>query len=120
MNDKISKVFGERLKNLRDARGLRQEDVGDWFKMQKSTVSQWENGRLPHVMILNELADKFGVTVDYLLGRTDKAVTHQTTALAVSPEDLALLEKWKNLPPEKRKAIEILTGPDEQAAEVGN
>ena len=62
MNDKISKVFGERLKNLRDARGLRQEDVGDWFKMQKSTVSQWENGRLPHVMILNELADKFGVS----------------------------------------------------------
>ena len=41
-------------------------------------------------------------------------------APAVSPEDLALLEKLKNLSPEKRKAIEILAGDDEQAAGVGN
>lgn len=37
----------------------------------------------------------------------------------ITPADIELLRKIKSLPPEKRKAIEILAGPDEQAAGLG-
>jgi transcriptional regulator with XRE-family HTH domain len=72
MTDNINELFGSRLKALREAKALRQEDVGDLFKMKKSTVSQWESGRLPHATIISELASYFDVTVDYLLGRTNE------------------------------------------------
>lgn len=68
----INIIFGSRLKMLREQAGLRQEDVGEWFKMQKSTVSQWENGRLPHASIIAELASNFNVTTDFLLGLTNE------------------------------------------------
>ncbi|MBP2629513.1 MAG: helix-turn-helix domain protein [Firmicutes bacterium] len=71
MKDSLSQVFGQRLKQLRENKNYTQEEVGDWFNMGKSTVSQWENGRIPHATILDILASKLGVTIDYLLGRTD-------------------------------------------------
>lgn len=80
----INKVFGDRLKTLREQAGLRQEDVGEWFKMQKSTVSQWESGRLPHASIIAELATKFNTSTDYLLGRTD---VQKYTTYDVLPKD---------------------------------
>lgn len=65
----INKIFGQRLKHLRETNNLFQEDVGEWFKMRKSTVSQWESGRLPHATIITELAERFNCTTDYLLGK---------------------------------------------------
>ena len=42
-------LFGERLRELREDKGLRQEDVAALFGFGKSTVSQWENGKSqPH------------------------------------------------------------------------
>lgn len=38
-------IFGEKLKELREDRGLRQEDIGALFGFGKSTVSQWESGK---------------------------------------------------------------------------
>ena len=80
MNSNLNEVFGQRLKELRNSKEMRQEDVGAIFKMQKSTVSQWENGRLPHPSIIVKLADFFGVTTDYLLGRTGSPVPEITPA----------------------------------------
>lgn len=71
MENATNIIFGQRLKKMREDHNLYQEDVGEWFKMQKSTVSQWENGRLPHATIIVELAKKFGCTTDYLLGLSD-------------------------------------------------
>lgn len=61
-------IFGERLRQKRLEYKLKQEEVGQWFEMKKSAVSQWENGRLPHVTIVIELARRFNVTTDWLLG----------------------------------------------------
>ena len=65
-------AFGERLRELRNEKGLRQEDVGKIVGVVKSAVSQWESGeRTPDAFTLQNLADYFSVTIDYLLGRTD-------------------------------------------------
>ena len=61
--------IGARLRILREEKGLRQEDVGNYLAVQKSTVSQWENDvRTPDSATIVKLAKFFGVTTDYLLG----------------------------------------------------
>jgi len=59
---------------------MHQEDVVSLFKMQKSTVSHWESGRLPHPTIIVQLADYFNVTTDYLLGRTESYAPEGTNS----------------------------------------
>lgn len=63
--------FGKRLRELRNEYGMVQEEVGAWFNMRKSTVSQWESGRLPHPTIIAALARRLRVSTDYLLGISD-------------------------------------------------
>lgn len=65
-------ILGSRLKELRELKGLRQEDVANVFSYGKSTISQWESGRNePEYEILVKLAEYFEVTTDYLLGKTN-------------------------------------------------
>ena len=59
-----------RLKDLRRARGISQEELGNLLGVQKAAVCKYEVGRvpLPHDMIV-KLCDFFDVTADYLIGR---------------------------------------------------
>lgn len=60
------------LKQLRQAKKLNQREVADALGIAISTLSQWEtNKREPDNQSLQKLADYFGVSTDYLLGRTD-------------------------------------------------
>jgi len=63
-------TFGERLAGLRKAKELSQADLAGFFKLGQSTIGMYEtNKREPDSTVLKGLADFFGVTVDYLLGR---------------------------------------------------
>lgn len=72
-------TFGTRFKNLRTERKLTQDELVLRFNNQfntrfnKSTISQYENDkRKPEISILENWADFFEVSIDYLLGRSDK------------------------------------------------
>lgn len=67
----LGALFGKRLHDLRAEHRLTQQEVGGWFDMRKSTVSQWEGGRLPHPTIIAALARRFGVSADFLLGLSE-------------------------------------------------
>jgi transcriptional regulator with XRE-family HTH domain len=59
-----------RLRQLREAFGLVLQDVADLFSTNRNVPSQWEGGtREPSYEHLLRLADFYGVTVDWLLGR---------------------------------------------------
>ena len=63
-------MFRIRLKELREARGYSQYSFADKFGVAQSTVGSWEAGkREPNFDTMQRLADFFGVSVDYLLGR---------------------------------------------------
>ena len=67
-------VFGERLKSLRLQNHLQQEQVARLVGVERSTVSMWENDlRQPSYTTLVRLADVYGVTTDFLLGRTSNS-----------------------------------------------
>ena len=61
----------ERLRTLRESRGYSQKGLAKRLRCSPSLISSYETGeRSPSLQNLGELADCFGVTVDYLLGRT--------------------------------------------------
>ena len=61
-----------RLKELRKARGVTQDELGELLGVKKAAVCKYETGRVPlpnHVLL--RLVDYFGVSADYLLGSDD-------------------------------------------------
>lgn len=61
-----------RFKQLRHKHELSIEDVAKLLGYSASSWGNWERGRSsPTGDILWDIADFFGVTVDYLVGRTD-------------------------------------------------
>lgn len=62
----------ERIRNLRIDNGYTQQQVADYLNVRQNTYSQYEIGVLRYpVDVIMKLADFYGVSVDYLLGRTD-------------------------------------------------
>lgn len=65
--------FSQRLKKLRTDKHLTQAQVAQRVGVTASMVSSYETDiRLPSYDVMIRLADLFGVTVDYLLGREEK------------------------------------------------
>jgi len=64
--------LGEKLKGLREEHYLRQDQVARLIGVERSSVSLWENDmRQPSYSALVRLANLYGVTTDYLLGRVN-------------------------------------------------
>ena len=64
--------FGERLRQLRRARGMTQQELAEKLHMTKASVSAYEtSGKYPSVEVLRKLAELFRVSADYLLGLAD-------------------------------------------------
>jgi len=65
-------TLNENIKRLRIARGMNQIAFGRLVGVTKQCVSNWENDNvLPSIEMLVKIADVFGVTTDYLLGRAE-------------------------------------------------
>lgn len=61
-----------RLRELRKSRKLNQQTIANYLGVTQATLSGWENEKYEiDNQSLAKLATYFGVTTDYLLGRTD-------------------------------------------------
>lgn len=62
----------EAIRSLRIDRGYTQQQIADYLHIKQNTYSQYEIGVLNYpIEVLDKLADFYGVSVDYLLGRTN-------------------------------------------------
>ena len=67
------KTFSEKLLELRRREGLSQEQLADRLGVTRQSVSKWESGAaVPELSKLVALSDLFSVSVDYLVGLTDR------------------------------------------------
>lgn len=65
-------MLNERLKNLRLAKGLTLQQVGDSFGISKVSVSTWESGKTnPGRKRLEQLAELYGTTIQFLVSGID-------------------------------------------------
>jgi transcriptional regulator with XRE-family HTH domain len=89
--------FSERLKQLREERGLLQRELAETLKLSRVTVTNYEKGkRFPEADLLVKLADHFNVSVDYLIGRDGQEGKERGLSmgnLQSFPEPQALVDK---------------------------
>lgn len=95
-----------RIRELRIARGWKQDDLGRVLNVGKGAVSRYEKElRQLDPATICALCDLFGCSADYLLGRS------ATPLPALSDEDARLLEAFHSAPPETQAAIRLLILP---------
>lgn len=88
--------FGERLKNLRKEKNLRQSELGELFELSPSAIGSYERDlREPAYNHLVAFADYFSVSVDYLLCRTDERLTVDKYRYTDEYEYIEMLNKFK-------------------------
>ena len=64
--------FHERIKQLTEERGIKFSELSNKMPFAKNSIYEWMRTKgLPSLEYLKIMAGYFGVTVDYLLGRTD-------------------------------------------------
>lgn len=72
MSSKTNEKFTQRLKALRVAKGITQQEIANLFNVTRPCICYWETGkRVPDYQTLIALGDFYDVSVDYLLGCTD-------------------------------------------------
>ena len=96
--------LSERLKQLCLEKDLRQDQLAKLVHVEKSSISMYENDvRQPSYEVLLRHADIFGVSVDYLLGRT----TDRSSDLSgLTAADIALITKLVDSMAAKNRKLE--------------
>ena len=65
-------VFYERINELCKESGEKLTPLLQKLGMSAGNIARWKNGTVPYGDSLTKLADYFGVSTDYLLGKTEK------------------------------------------------
>lgn len=65
----MADAFGERLKKLREQRGMSQQLIADLCGLHRNTISVYESGDVsPSIEHLMLICDALNVSSDYILG----------------------------------------------------
>lgn len=74
-------TLGQKITNLRKARGMTQEELSEAIGVTRQTISKWElDTSTPDLDYLCKLCDLFGVTADYLIRPEKETVEAAETA----------------------------------------
>lgn len=99
--------FAQVLKELMNTQGVSNYALAKYLKCSQSTIKNWlSEANSPNNEKLQQVAEYFGVSVDYLLGNSDikeKPASESTDGL--SDYDIRILSWFRSLPPEKKEAI---------------
>ena len=68
-------VIAANISELRRSRSMTQQDLAARLNYTDKAISKWERGEsVPDIVVLKQIADMFGVTVDYLLCETHEEI----------------------------------------------
>ena len=71
--EELKNIIAANMTALRKQAGLTQADIAAQLHYTDKAVSKWERGEsIPDIAVLKELADIYGVTVDYLIREDHK------------------------------------------------
>lgn len=89
-------LIGARLKHVRSARGITQEDFASRLGVAYQQIWRWESGKNdPSGEMIVRMARELGVTADYLLGLTDDEAGVFTEE-ALSAKERQLIAEIRN------------------------
>ncbi|MFL0251373.1 helix-turn-helix domain-containing protein [Clostridium neuense] len=92
-------IFAQRLRKLREEHGLSTRALGEIVGTSNATISRYETGkRDPDLMVVHNIAEYFGVTIEYLCGED------------INPDKENIIRLFSNLSDESKKdAIKYMT-----------
>ena len=95
-------MFALRLKELRAERDISQRELARALNVSIGAIGNWESRtRMPDAEKLQQIADFFDVSVDYLLGRTDaknNSATHKKGVIVlVNIDKIKILAKEQGI-----------------------
>lgn len=99
------------LRELREKRGLSQADIARALGISRQSYNFYENGkRDPDTNMLKSLADFFGVTSDYIIGRKnpDSSMNDEEKAafyIASEPDFKEIMDLYQKLPTDKKDLV---------------
>ena len=80
--EELKLVTAGNLINLRTGAGMTQAELGAKLNYSDKSISKWERGEaIPDAFVLTQMAELFGVTVDYILS------SHTSWEPTRTPED---------------------------------
>ncbi|WYU52850.1 helix-turn-helix transcriptional regulator [Bacillus sp. FSL K6-0047] len=96
-------MLGERLKKLRAARGLSQQELSDKLNITRGTYAHYEvNKRQPDYETLKKISDFFNVSIDYLItGNEFGNSTDEMWKEFLDPKTQIFFKDLQNAPEEK-------------------
>ena len=87
-----------RLKELREEKKITQKEVAEAIGGTQSNLAKWEKEKIqPAADMIIKLADFFGVSADYLLGRTDDFGNAVASLPALSEDEKGLLARYRGM-----------------------
>ena len=91
--------FGDRLRRIRRRCGLTQTELAERTGLSQSNINTWERNRsLPLPDGLIALADCFGCSIDYLLGReTEEGSVIISHGIEISNDEQEFLKLYRQL-----------------------
>lgn len=104
-------TIGDTLKKLREAKGLSMAFVAKQLDLSLGAYQKYENNtRDVSTSTLNAIADFYGVTTDYLLGRPDAKppadpIEEFTDKVKMQEQEQIVLKKWLALDEKRRQAV---------------
>lgn len=103
-------LIGKRLKELRKAKGLNQQELGNLVNVTKVSICCYEKGtRTPNLDTFQDLLNVFNVSADYLLGIDVKAEVadenEQSETMLISREEADFLCELRLNPNLHRKVV---------------
>ena len=105
-------MIKDRIKSLRKNNHLTQTELAAKISVTQQAIGGWESGsREPDFLTLCKLADLFGVTTDYLLGRDVSPAPASPLQDSLSPDDRSLLTAYHTAPQPIQTAVDGLLAP---------
>ena len=100
-------AFSQRLKALREKKGLTQDALARELGIGRAALGLYENGdRQPNIEILRRIAEHFNVSSDYLIGRGEG-----TPTIGWSAETMEhIAEAKKTVERTKNGALQLILG----------
>ena len=101
----MSEGMAQRIKTLRQDRGLTLEQVADVVGVGKSTVRKWETGMIANMRRdkIASLAKALSTTPEYLMGWTKEKISPAEPKL--SREEEEVLELFKQIPEDQQPVV---------------
>jgi|SRR5690625_1827367 len=106
-------TLADRLRKIREKRGLSQQNAAEQLHILPSTLSNYERGhRHPDAKMLALMTKLYNTNADYLLGLTNNDEPHKTPSdekdFFEAISDPELLTWWEELPKNKEEELRRL------------